>query len=45
MDNVSFLLDIKIIFLTIFNVLTNKDNENVGATLIKTEALEEKESV
>lgn len=44
-DNVSFLLDIKIIFLTIFNVLTNKDNENVGATLIKTEALEEKESV
>lgn len=44
-DNVSFLLDIKIIFLTIFNVLTNKDNENVGATLITTEALEEKESV
>lgn len=42
-DHMSFLLDIKILFLTIFKVFTNADNENVGATVQKTEA--EKESV
>ena len=42
-DNMSFLLDIKILFLTLFKVFTNADNENVGATVQKTES--EKESV
>ena len=40
-DNVSFGLDFKIFFLTIFKVFTNADNENKGATLVK----EEKEPV
>ena len=35
-DHVSFLLDIKIIFLTVFKVLKNADNENFGATVIPT---------
>lgn len=34
-DNLSFLLDIKIFFMTIFKVMTNADNENKGETLIK----------
>ncbi len=32
-DHVSFILDIKIFFVTIFKVLTNADNENVGKTV------------
>ena len=32
-DNVSFLLDLKILFMTFFKVLTNADNENTGATV------------
>lgn len=32
-DHVSFRLDIKIFFMTIFKVFTNADNENVGATV------------
>lgn len=32
-DNVSFALDTKIFFMTIFKVLTNADNENVGKTV------------
>lgn len=32
-ENVSFFLDVKILFMTIFKVFTNADNENVGATL------------
>lgn len=32
-DNISFWLDIKIFFLTIFKVLTGADNENRGATV------------
>lgn len=35
-DHISFLLDIKIIFLTVFKVLKNADNENTGATVIPT---------
>lgn len=35
-DNVSLLLDIKIIFMTVFKVLKNEDNENTEAT-VKTE--------
>ena len=36
-DHISFLLDLKIFFLTIFKVLTNADNENKGETLKKTD--------
>lgn len=34
-DHVSFLLDVKILFMTIFKVLSNADNENVGETVKK----------
>ena len=34
-DHVSFLLDVKIFFATIFKVLSNADNENVGETVKK----------
>ena len=34
-DNMSLLLDIKIMFMTAFKVLTNADNENSGATVNK----------
>ena len=33
-DNVSFLLDLKIFFVTILKVLSNADNENKGETVI-----------
>ncbi len=33
-DNVSFLLDIKILISTVLKVLSNADNENVGATVV-----------
>lgn len=36
-DNMSFFLDIKIFFMTIFKVFTNADNENVGETVKKAE--------
>lgn len=35
-DHVSFWLDFKIFFMTIFKVFTNADNENIGATVAKT---------
>ena len=34
-ENCSFLLDIKILFMTVFKVLRNEDNENVGETVKK----------
>ena len=34
-ENVSFLLDLKILFMTVYKVLTNADNENVGETVSK----------
>jgi len=37
-DHVSFLLDLKIFFKTIAEVVTRKDNENVGETLKKNKA-------
>lgn len=43
-DHISFWLDVKIFFLTIFKVLVNADNENKGATLIVKESTEKKES-
>ncbi len=42
-EHVSFLLDLKILFMTVFKVFTNADNENVGATLQK-DNVEEKET-
>lgn len=36
-ENMSLWLDIKIMFLTVFKVLKNEDNENKGATLVKDE--------
>lgn len=45
-ENCSILLDIKILFLTVFKVFTNADNENVGATVSKKQPSEtKKESV
>ena len=32
-QNVSFALDIKILFMTFFKVLRNEDNVNVGSTV------------
>jgi len=32
-EHVSFWLDVKILFMTVFKVLRNEDNENVGATV------------
>lgn len=34
-QHVSFWLDVKILFMTVFKVLSNADNENTGATLEK----------
>ena len=34
-DNISFWLDIKICFMTMFKVFTNADNENIGETVSK----------
>ena len=45
-DNLSFWLDIKILFLTVWKVLVNEDNENSGATVATSAAvIEEKETV
>jgi len=43
-DHVSFALDVKIFFLTIFKVFTNADNENTGATVATSAEETEKES-
>lgn len=32
-DNLTFLLDLKIVFMTLFKVLKNSDNENLGTTI------------
>ncbi len=39
-DNVTFLLDLKILFLTVWKVISNEDNENIGETVVKTEVKE-----
>lgn len=45
-DNVSIFLDIKILFFTVFKVVTNADNVNTGETLVKENSqAEEKELV
>ena len=38
-DNISFGLDFKIFFSTIFKVFTNADNENKGATVVTSESV------
>lgn len=42
-ENVSFFLDIKIIFMTVLKVLTNADNENIGATVKQKETADTRE--
>ncbi|MBQ9861556.1 MAG: sugar transferase [Clostridia bacterium] len=44
-NNMSFLLDVKIFFMTIFKVFTNADNENTGATVVEKEKITSGESV
>lgn len=44
-DHVSFWLDLKIIWLTVWKVVSNADNENTGATVTKSDTVEEKETV
>lgn len=44
-DHVSFWLDLKIIWLTAWKVVSNADNENTGATVIKRETVEKEEAV
>ena len=43
-DNISFLLDLKIIWLTVWKVISNADNENTVATVVKTGTIEGKET-
>ncbi len=43
-DNVSFALDLKVFFLTIYKVLANKDNENKGETVVHTTQAEKEEA-
>lgn len=44
-DNISFGLDFKIFFLTIFKVFTNADNENQGATVVSVNEVAQAEEV
>ena len=44
-DHVSLWLDLKILFLTVWKVFTNADNENTGATVVNVETVKEKETV
>lgn len=44
-DNVSLWLDLKILGLTAWKVLSNVDNENTGATVVNSEEIKEKETV
>lgn len=44
-ENISFFLDIKIFFLTIFKVLKNEDNKNNNSTVVLTQAKVDKENI
>lgn len=44
-DHVSFGLDLKIMWLTVWKVVSNADNENTGATVAKPDIVEQKETV
>lgn len=41
-DHISLLLDLKILFLTVFKIFINADNENTGETVVKDKELIEK---
>ena len=44
-EHVSFWLDLKIIWLTVWKVVSNADNENTGATVTEYDTVEQKETV
>lgn len=44
-DHMSFWLDLKIMWLTVWKVVSNADNENTGATVKKSDTVEQKEMV
>lgn len=44
-DHVSFWLDLKIVWLTVWKVISNADNENTGVTVAKADTVEQKETV
>ena len=44
-DHVSLWLDLKIIWLTVWKVISNSDNENTGATVVKSVTFKDKEMV
>lgn len=44
-DHMSFWLDLKIMWLTVWKVVSNADNENTGATVKKSDTVEQKETV
>lgn len=44
-DHLSLWLDLKIMWLTVWKVISNADNENTGETVEKSEAADEKEMV
>ncbi len=44
-EHVSLWLDLKILWLTVWKVVSNADNENTKETVSKTESVEEKETV
>lgn len=44
-DHMSFWLDLKIMWLTVWKVISNADNENTGATVTKSDTIEQKETV
>lgn len=44
-DHMSFWLDLKIMWLTVWKVISNADNENTGATVVNPDTTEEKEKV
>ncbi len=39
-ENVSFLLDLKIVIMTVFKVLRNDDNENIGESVVSEKTIE-----
>ena len=43
-DHVSFWLDLKIMWLTVWKVVSNADNENTSATVTKPDTVEQKET-
>lgn len=44
-DHVSLWLDLKIMWLTVWKVISNADNENTGVTVTTSETVEQKETV